>query len=459
MGGIVSSSDEPVEDPYKMYPMSQYLPATWQYKLEYDKDKIAKYYDNVKKELAGRISAMVDNEYKSNFSNLYRETVELEAMEYSDVRYREALERNRMHKQNIIRWDATRAQMRSVTVLCNRREWLKGVSTPIISQHYAPVEIRVYTPQRPEGEEWLVKLAVYMGEVHKGKKYPDDGPSKEALKLLAEAREIRKEYDNNRNGEYYNNPSNRRAIVSRAKPLYYDIVQYLAIGNPDIYGSVSSEASLREASGLIYVIIQELDDNKDKLTDEELLRLQRFPWLENLWVSISNKYQLPSKLVGAIKVIRDFKLFSMDNMGIVLSFIINAFLGKVTSAAISTGINFAYKQYYKARGNGPLGDLAINLLLPKAASDDKFVESVRLGHTILSDIDYGALLFIQASLVGVPSLIGNLGGYGGAKLISESWGVVKSIPLLGWLLDYIGEGVESKFNDMSIHGKTSPSYL
>lgn len=457
--GNVRSSDQPVEDPYKTYPQTLYLPATWQYKLEYDKSKIANYYNTLKKTLAGRIEAMVDNEYKSNFSNIYRETVELEAMEYGDVRYADALERNRMYKDNINRWTATRDQMRSVTVWCDHTDWLEGVPTGIKTQRFAPYSIRIYTTQRPEGEEWLMKLAAYMGEVHTGKEYPDDGPSKEALKLLAEAREIRKEYDNNRNGEYYNNPSNRRAIVSRAKPLYYDIVHYLAIGNPDIYGSVSSQAALKEASDLIYVIIQELDDNKDKLTDEELLRLQRFPWLENLWVSISNKYQLPSKLMGAMKVIRDFKLFSMDNMGIVLSFIINAFLGKVTSAAISAGINFAYKQYYKARGNGPLGDLAINLLLPKAASDDKFVESVRLGHTILSDIDYGALLFIQASLVGIPSLIGNLGGYGGAKLISESWGVVKSIPLLGWLLDYIGEGVESKFNDMSIHGATSPSYL
>lgn len=82
------------------------------------------------------------------------------------------------------------------------------------------------------------------------------------------------------------------------------------------------------------------------------------------------------------------------------------------------------------------------------------MDSIKAGRTILSDMDYAALLLLQARLAGKTTLLGTLAGYGGAKLISDMWDTIVKIPIIGWLLGAVGDDTKKAFNDVSANANT-----
>lgn len=402
------------------------LPGTWQYSLVYDASKLSKSYLSMRALLDARVAAMEDNDYKVNFVALYEHTLQLQTMGYSDPEYKTVFDADVENKHELISWYQQRDEM--------------------VGGH------RKYTTTRPESEKWLMDLAAFMGDIHKAKRYPDDGPSQKAAALLEQARVLRTEYDEHKDAAYYNDPRNNYSMLSSAQALYSELIYQSAQGN-----SPSTDAALKDAMGQLDLILRDLggrtvediDTEPIDFTDDEALKYERFPRVEHWWVNLSFKNDLPEKLSAAFKAMREIKLFSMDNSGIVISFIVNALFGGISPAAIAAGITEAYKVYYKEKGTGPLADMSARILLPQAASDSRFMDSIKAGKTLLSDMDYAALLLLQAKLAGKMTVLGTLAGYGGAKLLSDFWDAITSIPMLGWLLDWLGKDVKLKFNDLS----------
>lgn len=451
--GIEYSYTEPDGDPYRFAPMQALLPASWQYNLSYDPNKISGPYFTQRALLDGRVAAMNDGDYKSNFTQLYYHTLQLQAMKYYDPDYKSTFEQDVNNKAELIEWYQQRDKTHVVTVPALYHEKMKGVVFETVTSTFMDAELRMYTVDHPEAEKWLMDLAAFMGDVHNAKRFPDDGPSEVAAALLTRARELRKEYDElNKDQTYFNDPLNNHAMLARAQPLYDQVLHEI-----HQFTSITTGEALKEAMGNLNSIIKDLGgrvmDDRDKqpidLTDDEALAAEGFPAFERWWVDLSFKRKLPEQLSGAFDVIRDVKMFSMDNSGLVISFLANAFISGFSPALVATGITAAYKTYYKEKGTGPLADLSAKALLPQAASDSRFMDSIKAGKTILSDIDYAALLLLQARLAGKATLLGTLAGYGGAKTISDMWDAIIEIPGVGWLLGLIGADVKEMVNDVS----------
>lgn len=442
--------DSPDIDPYTVYPMEAILPSTWQKDLQYDRSKVKISYPYEEAEFDDFVQAMTANSYKTNWVSIYQQAKNYRRLGYNDPQFQTEKQIINSNHDNLYHWYNQRDETKTVTVPGTRRTHTDGMALDIITSILMDVTIRKYRTDYPESEKFIRRLNAYLYKVMQERLTPDTGPSKEANALLIRAQAIRDSYNSLANK---NDPKLVNPVLKQAQDLYNEIM-YRKATDPAKYERASRDTTDR-AMGLLDLILREqhghTDDNPNTgpLSDEEALRNEHFPSPEKEIVSSIYTNQLPDKLSGALSLVKDFKLYSMNNSGIIFSFVINSLLYGFSNAMVSAGATYAYKSYYKNKGTGPVSDMLSKKLLPQAASDSRFIDSIRTAKALFSDADYAAYLLLQVKLAGKTSLVGTLAGYGGSKLLAESWEAIQNIPGFGWLLGIAGESTRTILNDVS----------
>lgn len=431
-------------DPYLLFPRISELPATWENGLQYDAGKLLVSYASDEERMEVYLQAMVDGTFKSNFTDIYQRAKEYRRMSFNDPQFsvqKSAVEEDQKRLRDFY---LQRDEVYTALVPGTRYYWKSGAETAITFSILMEYPLRRYTSDIPTNETWLRQLNVYLGKVLEERSIPDTGPSKEALAALKSAKEIRARYDALPN---HNDPLVVDPVYNDAKALYLAIMRGKAY-DPAVY-EASSRDTCDQAIGLLDVILKENYRPPEPRTDETALEDEDFPPLEKQIVKLIHFNNLTDTTSGLQQTTRDFKTHALDNSGLIISFIINAFLTGFAPALTAAGTSYAYKTYYKAKGTGPAADLLSKTIMKKAAADQRFINDIRTGKWAFSTADYIAYLILQARLAGKLSVVGTLAGYGGAKIIDESWDAIVAIPGLGWLLDALGADAKKAFCDVS----------
>ena len=442
------SSDSPNEDPYITYPMQENIPATWQNTLDLDTSKIALTYQSDEEFLEGYIGAMKDGVYKSSYVLIYEQAKKYRRLSYSDPKFVEEKTAIEANHSGLLNWYNKREEQYKVSVAGKRTTWSPGMTFPVIWAIMVDLNLRRYVTTYPQSEKLLRLLNAYVYKVMQLRSIPG-AISPEATLALNNAQNLLNRYNALPNK---NDPALYSPLLNEAQEKYNSLMRESG-NHPDTYLAGSLEVT-EKALALLDVILKEKhgndSDNPDyHPTDEKALLYEHFPAFENALVKYFYFNNIPESLKNPLEAIKQFKMYSLDNTGIMVSTLVNLLLVGVKGSLISTGCSYAYKIYYKNTGTGPLADLSSKYLLGQGASDSRFMDSIRTGKAIFSDVDYTAYLTGQAVLAGPMSIVGTLAGFGASKLLDTSWEAIKNIPGLGWLIGSLGEDVHEVFNDVS----------